>query len=518
MDSPHDAQVKKKMRILSSAEDECNLRKGSLIPRSTVALRRVAAKQVTSSPRLAMLPAALPAVLVFFVAVAIGAGLFSFTPQVASVFTSTDTQVSALHVPIPAGSPAQLVYGDRVSLSESSVFERTRNAYIDAGRSFVEIDQVDMKVRLFENGVLSYQTKIIEKAAAGSVCETPAGIYEIDAKQSSHRSKLTDLVYPYRVTFAGNYALHGEPMDASGAVAAPDGAYDCFRLADTEMASLYKELVVGMPVLVYTSIKPTDQFTYTPKAPIITAPQYLVADLNTNSLIAGEGLDEVSSIASLTKLMAALVAMEELDLTHDIAVSESSLIASVIPRLKQNQYVSVQELLSLLLVESSNEAAELLAGEVGRDRFVALMNQKATLLGLTDTVFVDPSGLGVGNQSSVRDLFTLAKHINDNRSFIWRISAEQRGTAYTEGAVGEYVNFNTIKGLEHFVGGKVGETRAAGQTSITVHALEIDGSTRPIVVILLNSTERTNDVLRLIEYTKEQFAPSTSEVSTATYN
>jgi D-alanyl-D-alanine carboxypeptidase len=125
-------------------------------------------------------------------------------------------------------------------------------------------------------------------------------------------------------------------------------------------------------------------------------------------------------------------------------------------------------LLQLLLVESSNEAAEFIAGIVGRERFVTLMNEKAGALGLANTTFTDPSGLDSGNTSSVGDLLRLAQYIYNNRSFILELSVNQDiQTAYKKGQFGKLENFNTIEGVDSFIGGKVGDTLAAGQTSVS---------------------------------------------------
>ena len=58
-------------------------------------------------------------------------------------------------------------------------------------------------------------------------------------------------------------------------------------------------------------------------------------------------------------------------------------------------------LLQLLLLESSNEAAEVIAGEVGREEFIKAMNAKAVQLGMLNTTFTDPSGLDDGNVSTL---------------------------------------------------------------------------------------------------------------------
>jgi D-alanyl-D-alanine carboxypeptidase len=134
------------------------------------------------------------------------------------------------------------------------------------------------------------------------------------------------------------------------------------------------------------------------------------------------------------------------------------------------------------------------------------MNEKAKSLGLEQTTFADPSGLEDENESSLRDLLRLIQYIYNNRSFILELTADaDLATLYDSGDFGELENFNEIEGIENFIGGKVGETLAAGQTSISLHEVEIKDSKRVIAVIILNSTDRPGDVTKLLEYVSERF-------------
>jgi hypothetical protein len=74
------------------------------------------------------------------------------------------------------------------------------------------------------------------------------------------------------------------------------------------------------------------------------------------------------------------------------------------------------------------------------------------------------------------------------------------------GEFGELLNFNKVEGLDNFLGGKVGETIAAGQTSISLHRLMVQGKSRTLAVIILGSKDRHGDVVALYEYAKERFA------------
>ena len=163
-------------------------------------------------------------------------------------------------------------------------------------------------------------------------------------------------------------------------------------------------------------------------------------------------------------------------------------------------------LLQLLLIESSNEAAETIAGEIGRDEFIEAMNAKARQLGMLQTHFADPSGLSAENVSSVGDLYRLTKYIYDQRRFIFSITAgEEPGSVYVGGEFDGLINFNEIEDMDSFIGGKVGETNAAGQTSISLHRLDFQGEERTLAVILLGSDGRTEDVESLLTYVQNRY-------------
>jgi D-alanyl-D-alanine carboxypeptidase len=205
--------------------------------------------------------------------------------------------------------------------------------------------------------------------------------------------------------------------------------------------------------------------------------------------------------------MTAVVASEEIDLDTRVRASAPTFVESLIPRLADRRSVSMYSLLQLLLVESSNEAAEVIAAQLGRDKFISLMNDKAHQLGMNSSTFTDPSGLDSGNVSTVGDLYTLVRYINQQRAFIFDITDNSRvSTDYVGGEFGELVNFNQIEDIDSFVGGKVGETIAAGQTSVSLHELQIQGEKRLVVVIVLGSKERSKDVEALLNHVNKTFS------------
>jgi len=111
--------------------------------------------------------------------------------------------------------------------------------------------------------------------------------------------------------------------------------------------------------------------------------------------------DRLRSIASITKIMTAMVALDyDKDLSRRLMLSKQ--VRSHLPR----QQYTREQLLKAMLINSDNAAAETIAEDYpgGRSAFVARMNMQADIWGMKDTNFVDPSGLGVFNVSTVRDV------------------------------------------------------------------------------------------------------------------
>ncbi len=397
-----------------------------------------------------------------------------------------------------------LSYGVEVAFTEPNFFIATRDAYIETGKTFIEADLAVMKLRYFEQGVLRKEYPIIHKGAAGTFWETPAGLYKIEHKKQQHFSTFSQVYLPMSMSFQGNFYIHGKPYFENGEWASTTSGG--IELSDFDASELYDLTSLSTPVLVYEKPNTPDEFLYEPKVPELATPHYLIADIKSSTVLASSDLDMAVPIASLTKLMTAVVAAEYINLDSRVAISTPTFVQSLIPRLGERSSVSMYSLLELLLLESSNEAADVIAGEVGRERFIKYMNDRATALGMAQTRFTDPSGLDAGNVSSVGDLLRLIQYIYDKRRFIVDITAGKKlPDIYVTGEFSDLTNFNEVEGLDNFIGGKIGETAAAGKTSISLHTINVKGQERIVAIIILGSDNRTADVQALMAYAEERF-------------
>lgn len=492
----------KTVRLLSYSDDQPLEQRGSLIPKPPSSRKRrivVSRKESHDSTR----SAARAIVSVFAVCVlailgTVGYGTFGAVGLAAApIISIVDPYTHTSSV---------LEYGPQIALSKNNFFVETRDAFIDENLSFIEVDMTQRQLRFFAKGVLLQSAEILGVGADGSWWETPSGLYKIENKESKTFTTLGQVYLPWNVTFEGNFRIHGWPSYPDGTEVKADFDGGGIRLGNESAQALFEQVQVGVPVLVHAAVKNQDTFVYEPQVPELDTPQYFIADVDNGTILAATDLQAVAPIASLTKLMTAVVAAERIDLDGRVQVTSPTFVTSLIPRLSERSSVSMYSLLQLLLVESSNEAAETIAGEVGREEFIEAMNAKARQLGMMDTTFVDPSGLGAGNESSLGDLYKLTRYIHQNRSFIFEITAkEELPSAYVGGEFDGLVNFNEVQDLDNFVGGKVGETIAAGQTSITLHTMGFAGKTRTVAVILLGSDSRTADVQALIKYVENRY-------------
>ena len=491
-------RTSKTVDLVSPGSDVPNIKRGSLIPPVRVAPRPTPAASAAAP----LLLRAVAWFLVLLVGGLISIVGYGFADRAGQVATPVLTVINPDTL-----SVSTLGYGPLVALQANDFYTETRDALISAEKSFIEIDLKAQQVRYFETGILYYSTPVEFFGTEKTWWGASTGLYQVTVVEDSFFSTVTEMNFPYVVKFADNFMIHGAPTYADGSPV-PESIRQGSVLLKTEAAAALAAVArVGLPVLVQAPQVKVDNFVYEPPAPSISADSYIVADIDSGTVLAADGITREASIASITKLMTALVAVDNLSIEEKIKVTQKPDIISVVPRLGNQSEVSVYKLLQLLLVESSNEAAEVIAGELGRDDFVVAMNEMAALIGLKQTKFTDPSGLSAENKSTAGDLFRLAQYMRQYKPFLYTITRDTKSISFDDGGlVNNLNNFNETEGLSGFVGGKVGETNAAGQTALLLYDLDINGTTRTVAIIILGSTTRKADVSDLIEFVEEQFS------------
>ncbi|MEA2701785.1 MAG: hypothetical protein QOE22_494 [Candidatus Parcubacteria bacterium] len=408
------------------------------------------------------------------------------------------------HVPKPLTA---LEFGSSPSLSNIDHFNTVKNRLVAEGATFVEADLSSMVIRVYKEGQVAKEFKILTKGREGSWWETPAGVYRIETKEENHFSSFGSVYQPWSMAFQGNFFIHGWPYHPDGSPVSSQFSGGCIRLSNEDAQAVYDLVEVGTPVIVFEQDFGSDSFTYAKKQPNVSAAAFLAADLRSNSVLAEKSSREVVPIASLTKFVTALVSAEYINLDKPIGITQTMIVDTSRPRLQPGQSVQAFQLLYPLLMESSNEAAEALARSVGPDRFVNLMNKKAESIGMASTHFADPAGRKFENVSTAEDLFVLLKYVYNNRSFVLKISTGELNTsAYGAPIYGDLQNFNNF-GVPNaeFLGGKVGQTLAAGNTAIAVYNVTIQGVERSVAFVLLDSQDVKKDMQEMVAYVLRQY-------------
>ncbi len=242
-------------------------------------------------------------------------------------------------------------------------------------------------------------------------------------------------------------------------------------------------------------------------SPKVNAISYLVADADTGEVILSKDPDGIFPPASLTKLLTTLVATENMPLNQDLLVTSKALsVYGSEQVLEPNEHILLSDILYPLLMESSNNAAEVIAEnyKYGKDPFVGLMNQKAESIGMTNSTFVEPSGVSHENLTTANDLLKLALYIykeDQNPSFTPNILNITQVKQYEIANINHiWYNGNQLMQYKVFLGGKNGYTEAASETAVAFYRISISGTQRNIVVIVLKSPNRNNDVGALLGF------------------
>lgn len=154
-----------------------------------------------------------------------------------------------------------------------------------------------------------------------------------------------------------------------------------------------------------------------PEAVTLSQPQIasgsaMIVDLNTNKVLYASHPDLVRPIASITKLMTVMVALDAhqpMDERLKVDISHTPEMRGVFSRVRLNSEISRKNMMLLALMSSENRAAASLAHHYpgGYDAFIRAMNAKARELGMTHTRYVEPTGLSIQNVSTARDLTKL---------------------------------------------------------------------------------------------------------------
>jgi serine-type D-Ala-D-Ala endopeptidase (penicillin-binding protein 7) len=231
----------------------------------------------------------------------------------------------------------------------------------------------------------------------------------------------------------------------------------------------------------------------------------LVQDISTGEIVIDKNGDAVTPIASITKLMTAMVIIDRgLDLDARIVVSREDVDwkKGTRSRLQPGAILTRDELLVLALMASENRAAQALGRTYpgGLQAFVAAMNAKATALGMEDSTFVDPTGLSAGNVASAKDLVKLVRAAHEY-PLIREYSTREKHTVKVHDRPLVFRNTNgLVRSSQWEIGlSKTGYISEAGRCLV----MHVRLASKDLIVVLLDSWgkhSRIGDANRIRRY------------------
>jgi len=235
--------------------------------------------------------------------------------------------------------------------------------------------------------------------------------------------------------------------------------------------------------------------------PEISAESGLVVDINSGNIVFEKNSKAKMNIASLVKIMTAVVALEHKRLDEKIIVSERAAgIGENTMGITEGEVYTLEELLYGLMLNSGNDSAYAIAeGVAGNvNDFVNWMNIKAGELNLSDTEFFDPSGLDDSTNSTAADLVKLSRYAMQNEDFKKIVGTVDMELPYSEMHKYLYLeNQTNLLTTYPGVGGiKTGYTEEAGYCLVT-YAKNEDVE---LIGVVLNAVNRKFDMLNMLDY------------------
>jgi len=237
-----------------------------------------------------------------------------------------------------------------------------------------------------------------------------------------------------------------------------------------------------------------------PKVPEeLAAKASIVIDLTSGEEVLSLHEAERWPLASVSKLMSAIVARENMSLEQRVVFSQAAIdTEGVSGGFKEGDIYSVEDLVYAMMVVSSNDAAVALSESMPDGQFVSLMNQKALELGMDNTHFKEPTGLSMLNQGTANDLALLVEYAWDKHPELFTVSSRPTATIRdlkTNKNV-KLTNINALASRRDFLGGKTGYTEDANENLVSVFSI----GGKPTAIIILGADDRVSEAEKIISF------------------
>ncbi len=227
-------------------------------------------------------------------------------------------------------------------------------------------------------------------------------------------------------------------------------------------------------------------------------------DSDSKRVLESSNMNEKKLIASTTKIMTAIVAIENIKLNKKIKVGDeiSEAYGSML-YIKKGDILTVEDLLYGLLLQSGNDAAVVLANSISYDNFINLMNKKALEIGMYNTTFENPHGLDeqTKNYSTAYDLALLMQYAMQSSTFRTITSTKKYRV---ETNLDTYIWYNKnhlLDSYKYATGGKIGYTTSSGHVFVS----SASKNNKNVIVVTIKDTDRFKNHEYLYEKTFSKY-------------
>ncbi|MCL5017492.1 MAG: serine hydrolase [Patescibacteria group bacterium] len=231
-------------------------------------------------------------------------------------------------------------------------------------------------------------------------------------------------------------------------------------------------------------------------------------DLTAKKDLFSQNTDKHWAIASITKLMTALVALENNNLGQVVTISQSAIDTDIningnTENFSVGEKYTIEDLVKIMLTVSSNKAAAAIAEFYGQKNFIAEMNSYAKKIGMSETTYYDCTGLSVSNQSTTKDLTKLTEFILANKPIIFDYTkpANLSVTEINSHSIKTLKNIDYFSGQPEFIGGKTGTIDASKENLLALFNYQ----NHNILIIILGSDDRFSDTQNILNWIKGSF-------------
>lgn len=237
-----------------------------------------------------------------------------------------------------------------------------------------------------------------------------------------------------------------------------------------------------------------------------SAHEYVLMDMKSGRVLKGKDYNSPVLIASITKIMSCLLAVESKKLDEVVVVSDiikKSYGSGIY--IEVGEEITLRDLLYGLMLRSGNDAALMVAEYVGGDvdTFVSMMNQKAKEIGMLHTTFVNPSGLDntdSGNYSTAYDMALLTRYAMQYEDYR-KIVGTKKHVIKTNKKTYVWHNKNKLLNEKYVTGGKTGYTKKAKRTLVSTASYQ----KKDMIVVTLNDSDDWNTHKELYQYAFENY-------------